>query len=71
MIAPCKDCRSRRLGCHSECEAYREFTEFKKQQYADRQDAYNSYPGRGYHDVTAESRRNKKFLMDSYKNNHQ
>ena len=23
--APCKDCETRHLGCHSECERYREF----------------------------------------------
>ena len=22
---PCKDCARRRVGCHAECEAYREF----------------------------------------------
>lgn len=23
--APCKNCARRRMGCHAECEAYREF----------------------------------------------
>lgn len=33
--APCKDCKERRLGCHSECEKYDHFLaeneEYKKQ----------------------------------------
>ena len=24
-IAPCKDCDTRRLGCHSECERYKDW----------------------------------------------
>ena len=26
MICPCKDCNARVLGCHSECDAYQEFS---------------------------------------------
>lgn len=25
MIAPCKDCKERKLGCHANCEKYLEF----------------------------------------------
>ena len=25
MIAPCKDCEQRDLGCHGRCEEYKEF----------------------------------------------
>lgn len=25
MLAPCKDCKERKVGCHSTCEAYKEF----------------------------------------------
>lgn len=31
LVAPCKDCRDRELGCHSKCIKY---MEFKKQQDA-------------------------------------
>lgn len=26
-LAPCKDCKERHEGCHSTCEAYKEFNE--------------------------------------------
>lgn len=31
--APCKDCSERHIGCHSECEKYKSFREFKMIQY--------------------------------------
>ena len=34
-LSPCKDCEKRYVGCHSECEQYKEFRvardEFKKE----------------------------------------
>lgn len=33
-IAPCKGCQDRYLGCHSECEKYKEYEEYKKGQEA-------------------------------------
>lgn len=27
MNAPCKDCKDRKLGCHSTCEKYKKFDE--------------------------------------------
>ncbi len=29
MLAPCKDCEKRVLGCHSSCEEYQEFRKAK------------------------------------------
>lgn len=29
MLAPCKDCEKRVLGCHSSCEEYQEFRKEK------------------------------------------
>ena len=29
MVAPCKDCEKRHLGCHSSCEEYQEFRKAK------------------------------------------
>lgn len=31
-IAPCYQCKDRRLGCHGECERYAEFDERRKAQ---------------------------------------
>lgn len=28
MKAPCKDCPNREIGCHSSCEAYKEYARF-------------------------------------------
>jgi len=25
IVAPCKDCKERSIGCHSKCEKYKEF----------------------------------------------
>lgn len=29
ISSPCKDCMKRELGCHSICEAYKEFAQMK------------------------------------------
>lgn len=29
MIAPCKDCERRFIGCHSQCEEYQQFREWR------------------------------------------
>lgn len=29
-ICPCKDCTSRHLACHSECECYKQFKEYNE-----------------------------------------
>ena len=34
--APCKDCERRFLGCHSTCEEYKEFKEFREAYNMDR-----------------------------------
>ena len=31
MIAPCKDCEKRVVGCHSSCEEYKKFREFRNE----------------------------------------
>lgn len=31
MVAPCKDCTDRELGCHSKCEKYKAFKEWNDQ----------------------------------------
>lgn len=28
--APCKDCKKRHLGCHADCNDYKEFAEYRK-----------------------------------------
>lgn len=28
--APCKNCPDRHLGCHSDCEKYKEFAEYRR-----------------------------------------
>ena len=43
--APCKDCKDRHLGCHGECEKYKEFKEYRnkineKRQEAHKEDVY-------------------------------
>lgn len=30
MIAPCKDCSERILGCHATCEKYKEFQQWNE-----------------------------------------
>lgn len=30
-VAPCKDCKNRYLGCHSECKGYIQFLEDKQE----------------------------------------
>ena len=34
--APCKDCAKRQLHCHSICEAYREYRQYREQVYAEK-----------------------------------
>lgn len=34
--APCKDCSRRQLHCHSTCEEYREYRQFREQIYAEK-----------------------------------
>lgn len=29
MKVPCKDCKDRELGCHSQCERYKEYHEYR------------------------------------------
>lgn len=31
IIYPCKDCSDRRIGCHSECEKYKDCTDKARQ----------------------------------------
>ena len=38
--SPCKDCLERKIGCHSECEKYNEYTERCNNE---RQKVYNAY----------------------------
>ena len=37
VLSPCKDCKERRAGCHSECENYKEYKQtlykLHKEQY--------------------------------------
>ena len=39
VLGPCKDCKNRRAGCHSECEKYKaykqELYELHRKQYKD------------------------------------
>lgn len=35
MIAPCKDCHDRKVGCHSVCEKYKQFSEERQQKNQD------------------------------------
>lgn len=37
MIAPCKDCGSREIGCHSKCEKYLEFKDFNERRKKERE----------------------------------
>ena len=30
MMAPCKNCEKRQLGCHATCEEYQAFEDYKK-----------------------------------------
>lgn len=41
MIAPCKDCRERHLGCHSECEKYKAYRETLDSKNAKRKEEIN------------------------------
>lgn len=34
--SPCKDCQRREAGCHGRCEAYKEFEDAKRVEYAQR-----------------------------------
>lgn len=34
--APCKDCKNRHIGCHSECNEYKAFCESKTKEKANR-----------------------------------
>lgn len=36
MIAPCKGCEERTIYCHTTCEKYKEFREFREQVLADK-----------------------------------
>ncbi|MBO5969291.1 MAG: hypothetical protein J6S14_12425 [Clostridia bacterium] len=40
MQSPCKDCPDRKLGCHSICEKYIEYTKFREELRRKRQEAY-------------------------------
>ena len=31
-ICPCRDCQDRKLGCHSECDKYKDWSEWNQQQ---------------------------------------
>ena len=42
VVAPCKDCQERKIGCHTDCERfsdYRKATEESKEQF----DEYDKY----------------------------
>lgn len=30
MVAPCKDCVEREIGCHSKCELYKEYVKYRE-----------------------------------------
>lgn len=34
--APCKGCQKRQLHCHSSCEEYREYRQYREQIYAEK-----------------------------------
>lgn len=36
LIAPCKDCEERQIGCHSTCEKYLQYRALKDKQNKDR-----------------------------------
>lgn len=43
-IAPCKDCKDRKLGCHSTCQKYNDFRQAKDNIIAKKRIEYeNSY----------------------------
>ena len=31
VVAPCKDCQERKIGCHSDCEKYLEYLKLHKE----------------------------------------
>lgn len=33
LTAPCKDCKARHIGCHSECGSYQDFHNEREQVY--------------------------------------
>lgn len=49
MITPCKDCNDRCVGCHSNCDRYKEFREVvdkrnnQKREYRKKQDVLIGY----------------------------
>lgn len=32
MVAPCKDCTERHVGCHSTCQDYKDFVKWNEEQ---------------------------------------
>jgi hypothetical protein len=38
--APCKDCKERHVGCHAECERYKEFAEENRRRHDEACKAY-------------------------------
>lgn len=32
MVAPCKDCTERHVGCHSTCQGYKDFVKWNEEQ---------------------------------------
>lgn len=45
-VAPCKDCKERKEGCHSECEGYKAFEQANKEyklHFNDGMDEFDRY----------------------------
>lgn len=61
VIVPCKDCKDRKVGCHSECDRYKQFTieNEKLKQYVKEQmpPTINKWSFHGYTDTTGKRRR--------------
>lgn len=36
IVPPCKDCKHRKLGCHSRCKAYKDFKRLKEKEKENR-----------------------------------
>lgn len=61
MLAPCKDCKDREIGCHSKCERYKEFVEenekLKKHAKATTPPRLTKWSWHGYTETTGKRRR--------------
>lgn len=36
---PCKDCKNRKIGCHSTCDEYKAFSEYNKKKLEEKHNA--------------------------------